>query len=123
MQESGEMYLETILVLSRQKPRVRAIDIAEYRHYSKPSISRALGILKNDGYINVDPDGHITFTEKGQTIAEKIYERHVVLSELLKAIGVSEETAVDDACRVEHDLSDETFDAIKACARKMGVIS
>ena len=113
LQESGEMYLETILILSEKKSYVRSIDIAEYMDYSKPSVSRAMGILKNGGYISVDDKGHISLTKSGKEIAEKIYERHTFLSTFLMKIGVSEETAIADACKIEHDISDETFNAIK----------
>ena len=114
MQESGEMYLETILVLSRTRPNVRAIDVVEHMGYSKPSVSRALSILKGDGCISVDEEGHISLSDKGLAIAEKIYERHVVLSRALISLGVDEETALADACKIEHDISDSTFEAIKA---------
>ena len=113
MQESGEMYLETILVLSREKDAVRAIDVGQRMGYSKPSVSRALGRLKADGYLLVDGGGYLRLTEKGSAIAEKIYERHHVLSELLTRIGVSPETAAEDACRIEHVISDESFAAVK----------
>ena len=113
MQESGEMYLETILVLSEKKANVRSIDIADYRNFSKPSVSRAVGKLKSENYINVDKDGFITLTKSGLAIANKIYERHQVLSKLLIDLGVSEQTAIDDACKIEHDISDETFNIIK----------
>lgn len=113
MRESAEMYLETILILEGEKDVVRAIDVAEHMNYSKPSVSRALGKLKSDGCILVDENGHISFLPKGRAIAEKIYERHVVLSGLLMSLGVDEKTALDDACRVEHVISDESFEAIK----------
>ena len=113
LQESGEMYLETILILSRRNQFVRSIDISEHMGFSKPSVSRAVGILKTGGYISVDGGGHITLTESGREIAEKIYERHTVLSEMLKKIGVSAETAAADACKIEHVISSGTFDAIK----------
>ena len=113
LQESGEMYLETILILSRKNASVRSIDVAEYMNYSKPSVSRAMGILKGAEYITVDKNGGIKLTEKGLALAEKIYERHTVLSELLMRLGVDEETAVKDACKIEHDLSDSTFETIK----------
>ena len=113
MQETGEMYLETILVLSEKKANVRSIDIADYRNFSKPSVSRAVGKLKSENYINVDKDGYITLTKAGLEIANKIYERHQVLSKLLIDLGVSEQTAIDDACKIEHDISDETFNIIK----------
>ena len=111
--ESGEMYLEAILVLSRKNGFVRSIDVSEYLGYSKPSVSRAVGILKNGNYIVVDKDGSLSLTESGKEIAEKIFERHTVLSRLLIRLGVSEETATSDACKLEHAISDESFEAIK----------
>ena len=117
--ESGEMYLEAILVLSRQNGFVRSIDVSEYLGYSKPSVSRAMGILRNGAYICVDKDGAITLTETGLEIAEKIYERHTVLSRLLMRLGVSEETATADACKLEHAVSDESFEAIKRWAANL----
>ena len=111
--ESGEMYLEAILVLSRKNGFVRSIDVSEYLGYSKPSVSRAVGILKKGNYIVVDKDGSLTLTESGRAIAEKIFERHTVLSQLLILLGVSEETATADACKLEHAISDESFEAIK----------
>ena len=116
VQESGEMYLEAILVLSRKNGFVRSIDISEYLGYSKPSVSRAMGILRSGEYICMEKDGSITLTETGREIAEKIYERHTVLSNLLMRLGVSEETAVADACKLEHAVSDESFEAIKRLA-------
>ena len=113
IQESGEMYLETILVLSKKRGVVRSIDIAEHLGYSKPSVSRAVGLLKNGGFITVANDGAIDLTEEGFEIANKIYERHTVISSLLMRIGVDEETAAEDACRVEHHISDATFEALK----------
>ena len=113
IQESGEMYLETILILSNQKANVRSIDVANYMNYSKPSISRGIGILKDDGYVTVDDGGFLNLTESGRAIAEKIYERHRVLAAFFESIGISEETASADACRIEHVISDETFSAIK----------
>ena len=118
MLESGEMYLETIHVLSQQMACVRSIDIVNHMGYSKPSVSRAMGILKNDGYILIAPDGGITLTDSGKAVAMKIYERHLVLTNLLMSLGVDEQTATDDACRIEHYLSDKTFDAIKAHYKK-----
>ena len=114
--ESGEMYLETILVLSRRQSAVRSIDVAEEMNFSKPSVSRAMGKLKSGGFITIAADGHITLTDKGAAVAEKIYERHTVLTRLLMALGVDEKNAVADACKMEHDLSDETFATIKAHA-------
>ena len=111
--ESGEMYLEAILVLSKKNGFVRSIDVSEYLGYSKPSVSRAVGILKNGNYIVMDKDGSLSLTESGRAIAEKIFERHTVLSRLLVMLGVSEETATADACKLEHAISDESFEAIK----------
>ncbi len=111
--ESGEMYLETILILSQRGGNVRSIDVARYMNYSKPSVSRAMGRLKEQGYIFIDPEGYITLTESGSAIAEKIYERHRVLASLLTRLGVDEKIAAEDACKIEHDISDETFAAIK----------
>ena len=111
--ESGEMYLEAILVLSKQNGFVRSIDVSEYLGYSKPSVSRALGILRSGEYIVVDKDGAITLTDSGRAIAEKIFERHTVLTKMLLKLGVSEETAAADACKMEHAVSDESFQAIK----------
>lgn len=111
--ESGEMYLETIHVLRKKHGTVRSIDISEYMGYSKPSVSRAVRLLKNGGYITVDADGYIALTDTGHAVAEKIYERHMVLSRLLVSLGVSEQTAAEDACKLEHAISDESFFAIK----------
>lgn len=112
--ESGEMYLETIHVLSLTSGNVRAIDIGEYMGFSKPSVSRAVGILIKGGYITRDEDGSIKLTKSGEKIAKRIYERHTVLTKLLISIGVDEKTASEDACRVEHYISDKTFNAIKS---------
>ena len=112
LQESGEMYIETIYVLSK-KDVVRSLDVAEYMGFSKPSVSRAVGLLKQGGYLLMDKDGYLTLTDAGLEVAHKIYERHTVLSNLLIRLGVSEEVAVEDACKLEHDISDETFAAIK----------
>ena len=113
LQESGEMYLETIYVLSQQSNYVRSIDVSEYMGYSKPSVSRAVGILRKGGYLEDNADGFLVLTEEGRKIAEKTYERHRLLTELFMRLGVSEKTASEDACKIEHDLSDETFAAIK----------
>ncbi len=113
IKESGEMYLETILVLSKQKNLLRSIDIVEEMGFSKPSVSRAVSKLKELRYIIVDNKGYIALTETGRQIAEKIYERHQLLTAFFKYIGVSDEVAEEDACRIEHILSDETFEAIK----------
>ena len=120
LHESAEMYLETIYVLSQQKNAVRSIDVAEYMGYSKPSISRAMGLLKNGGYISVSAEGFLNLTEKGETVAKKIFERHTVLTKVLTAMGVDEETASDDACKIEHVISDATFDAIKKYYNGLG---
>lgn len=113
MLESGEMYLETIYILSNKSQTVRGIDIGEYMGYSKPSVSRAVGLLKKDGMIETDKNGYIVLTTQGRKRAEKIYERHTVLTRFLKNLGVTEQTATEDACRIEHYLSEETFEAIK----------
>ncbi|MBR5783130.1 MAG: metal-dependent transcriptional regulator [Clostridia bacterium] len=116
--ESGEMYLETIWVLSRKQPRVRSVDISEYMGFSKPSISRAIGLLKKGGFITVSPDGNICLTDIGYEIAEKIYERHTALTALLIKLGVDADTAAADACKMEHDISDTTLGAIKRFIEK-----
>ena len=111
--ESGEMYLESIHVLLQKNGSVRSIDVSEHMGYSKPSVSRAVGLLKKGGYIVVDEDGYITLTESGENVAMKIYERHTVLSKMLISLGVDPETAAEDACRLEHAISDKSFEAIK----------
>lgn len=113
IQESGEMYLETIYILSGEKSAVRSIDICDRMGYSKPSVSRAVGILRREGFIEIDSGGHITLTDKGRERAEKTYERHRVLSDAFMSLGVSESVAVEDACKIEHVISDETFAAVK----------
>ena len=117
--ESGEMYLEAILVLTRKNGYVRSIDVSEYLGYSKPSVSRAMGILRQGEYIVVESDGAITLTESGRSIAEKIYERHTLLTDLLIRMGVTPETAAADACKLEHAISDESFQAIKRFAAEL----
>ena len=119
IQESGEMYLETIHVLYQEKGHVRSIDISEHMGYSKPSVSRAVGLLKNGGYITVDKDGYITLTDSGMAVAQKIYERHTVLAQLLCSLGVHPDTAAEDACKLEHAISDESFLAIKEHLQKL----
>ena len=114
LQESGEMYLETILILSQKNKFVRSLDVAEYMGFSKPSISRAMSLLKEGGLIVMDKEGLITLTPAGHDIAAKIYERHTLLTEFLTRLGVDGQTAVADACKIEHDISDESFEAIKA---------
>ena len=113
IQESGEMYLETILILSQRGKGVRAVDVGEYMGFSKPSVSRAMGLLKNAGYVRLDENGFLVLTELGREVAGKTYERHQVLSAFFTDIGVDPETAVQDACKIEHDISDETFAALK----------
>ena len=113
LHESAEMYLETIYSLSKVNSTVRSIDVAEALGYSRPSVSRAVGLLKNDGYLTMDKDGFLTLTEKGTEAAEKIYERHTILTAALMALGVDKETAAEDACKIEHDISDRSFEAIK----------
>lgn len=117
--ESGEMYLETILVLSKTLNEVHAVDISAEMGISKPSVSRALGRLKDENCLIIDASGRIAFTEKGRSIAEKIYERHQVLTQMLVSLGVNESAAAEDACKIEHDLSDETFEKIKEHFAKM----
>ncbi len=112
LQESGEMYLESVYILSQKGPFVRSIDVAEYMGFSKPSVSRGVGILKRNGYLNVDKDGYLTLTEAGLERAQKIYERHTVIRDMLIRLGVDEETASQDACRIEHIISDASFQAI-----------
>ena len=118
MQESGEMYLETIYVLSQQSQHVRGVDVGEYMGYSKPSVSRAVGLLKKGGFVRIDDFGYIKLTETGEEKAKRIYERHVVFTKLLMNLGVDEKTAADDACRIEHYISDTSFEAIKAHMKK-----
>ena len=113
LQESGEMYLETILVLSQRTGFVRAIDIGEEMGYSKPSVSRAMGLLKKGGYVITNEEGCLSLTETGRELASKIYERHTVLTDLLVRLGVDRETAAEDACRMEHVISDQSFQAIR----------
>ena len=122
LQESGEMYLETILVLKNRKGAVRSIDVANEMGYSKPSISRAVSHLREGGYLDMDEDGYLTLTSSGLEVASKIYDRHNVLSRMLMYLGVDEKTAVEDACRMEHVISDTSFDIIKEHLRKDGVI-
>lgn len=117
LQESGEMYLETVYVLSKNGV-VRSLDVAEYMGFSKPSVSRAVGLLKQGGYLLMDKDGYLTLTESGLDVAKKIYERHALLSKFLVRLGVDEKTATEDACKMEHDISDESFSAIKEHVRR-----
>lgn len=112
IKESGEMYLETIYVLSEKGP-VRAIDVGEYMGYSKPSVSRAMGLLKSGGYVVADKDGYLTLTDVGEEVAKKIFERHTLITDFLIRLGVDKETASEDACRIEHHISDASIEAIK----------
>ena len=118
LQESGEMYIESIYVLNKRMGNVRSIDVCEHLGYSKPSVSRAMSLLKKGGFVEADKNGYLTLTGAGREIAEKMYQRHTVLSEFLISLGVSEETAVDDACKIEHHISDESFNAIKKHLQK-----
>lgn len=113
LHESGQMYLEAIYVLLQKSDKVRAIDVGAYLGYSKPSVSRAVGILKNGGFISVDNEGYITLCDCGLALAEQMYDRHTVLTQALVSLGVSEKTAAEDACRIEHVISDESFAAVK----------
>ncbi|MBQ3528692.1 MAG: metal-dependent transcriptional regulator [Clostridia bacterium] len=113
IQESGEMYLETILILSKKNQFVRSVDVGEYMGYSKPSVSRAIGLLKNGGYVVSDHDGYLFLTEEGRELAEKIYNRHNLLTKFLISLGVSNDTASEDACKMEHVISDESISAIE----------
>lgn len=118
LQESGEMYPETIYILSQKSSSVRSIDVGDYMGFSKPSVSRAVGILKKGGYVVMDKDGYLSLTDSGLEVAKKIYERHTTLTDFLVRLGVDKNTAVEDACKMEHDISDETFEALKRHANK-----
>lgn len=118
LQESGEMYLETILILSEHLEHVRSLDVAAHMGFSKPSVSRAVSLLKEAGYVSMDSSGYLTLTDVGLSIAQKIYERHNLLSKLFMDIGVDKETALEDACKIEHYISDVTFEKIKEYAAK-----
>ena len=120
LQESGEMYLETVYILTKKSESVRSIDICEYMGYSKPSDSRAVGLLKDGGYITVDGKGYITLTEEGTAVALKMFERHTMLTNFLVRLGVDEKTASEDACKIEHHISEESFNAIKRHATQFG---
>ena len=115
---SGEDYLEAVLVLQKEKGMVRSVDLARHMGFSKPSISHAVGVLKNGGFLTVDEDGYLHLTEDGREVAEKIYERHQFFTEQLVAVGVGRETAERDACRIEHANSEETFKELKASVEK-----
>ena len=120
LHESAEMYLETIYRLSMEQHCVRSIDVAESLNYSRASVSRAVGLLKKDGYLEMDEDGFLNLTKLGKSTAEKIYERHMILTAALKALGVDEESAAEDACRIEHVISDKSLAAIKAHMKQYG---
>ncbi len=120
LQESGEMYLETIYVLSQRSAFVRSVDVGDYMGYSKPSVSRAMSVLKKQGLVETDDNGYLKLTASGETIAKNIYERHTVLTEMFMKLGVDEKTAVEDACRIEHYISDTTFEAVKKHMREFG---
>ena len=122
LQESGEMYLETILILSRTSSKVRSIDICDYMGFSKPSVSHAVGLLKNGDLIRVEKDGGIVLTEEGRDIAEKTYERHTLLTQLFIELGVDPRIAAEDACKIEHDISDATFEALKSHIEKKDIL-
>jgi len=118
LQESGEMYLESIFVLSKKSNFVRSLDVAEYMGYSKPSVSRAVNLLKQGEYLTVGKDGSLVLTELGLDIAQKVYERHIILTDYLVSLGVDMETASEDACKIEHVISDDSFEAIKNSIKK-----
>ena len=113
LQESGEMYLETILILSKSGKDVRSVDVSEYMGFSKPSVSRAIGLLKSGGYVTMDKGGHLELTEEGRAVAKNIYEKHTLLAQFLMTLGVDEATATEDACKMEHVISDTSFKALK----------
>jgi len=116
LMESGQMYLETIYVLTKNSSSVRAIDVGEHMGFSKPSVSRALGLLKKGGFVEVDANGFLSLTDEGKSVAEKIYERHTIMTKILIYLGVDKDIAAEDACRLEHDISDQSFEAIKKFA-------
>lgn len=118
LQESGEMYLETILILTENNPHVRSIDVCEHMGFSKPSVSRAIGLLKSGGYVEVDKDGYLSLTQSGMDVACKMYDRHKILTDFLVGLGVDEDVATQDACKIEHHISDESFNAIKKSLEK-----
>ena len=120
LQESGEMYLETIYLLEKERGSVRAIDVSERMNFSKPSVSRAVSVLKDGGYLTVDKTGALVLTDEGRKTAERTYERHTVLAELFRSLGVPEDVATEDACKIEHYISDTTFAALKEHRRKFG---
>ena len=113
LQESGEMYLESIYVLSKERANIRSIDVVEYMSFSKPSVSRAINLLKSGGYLSVNADGYISLTDVGEEIAKEIYERHTTITAFLTSLGVPPDIAAADACKIEHVISKESFEAIK----------
>ncbi len=117
--EAVENYLETILILSKQQPDVHAIDICSYLGYSRPTVSIVLKKMKDDGLVLVDENNHITLTEEGRSVAEHIYDRHTVISEFFMLLGVGRDTAAEDACKIEHDISDETFECLRKHCKKL----
>lgn len=119
LQESGEMYLETILILSKKNGRVRAIDVCEYMGFSKPSVSHAIALLKSGGYVTADSDGYLLLTDDGVEVASKIYERHNLITDFLVMLGVDRATATEDACKIEHDISEASFKAIRKHAESL----
>lgn len=121
MRQSGEMYLETILTLSREGQPVHAVDVAKRMGFSKPSVSRAVGILRDGGFLTIDADGHLHLTPRGRDIAQRMMERHTLLTEVLVSLGVDRETAAQDACRIEHDISEASMEAIKRRAAETGI--
>lgn len=123
LQESGEMYLETIYILTKKNHDVRSLDVAEYMNFSKPSVSRAVGLLKQGEYITVDQEGYLHLTAMGEEIAAKMYERHMLLTEFLIRLGVDREIASADACKIEHDISDKSFEAIKRHVNEKKAVS
>ena len=123
LHESGEMYLETIYILTKKNHDVRSLDVTEYMNFSKPSVSRAVGLLKQGEYITVDQEGYLHLTAMGEEIAAKIYERHMLLTEFLIRLGVDRETASADACKIEHDISDKSFEAIKRHVNEKKAVS
>lgn len=123
LQESGEMYLETIYILTKKNHDVRSLDVAEYMNFSKPSVSRAVGLLKQGEYITVDQEGYLHLTAMGEEIAAKMYERHMLLTEFLIRLDVDRETASADACKIEHDISDKSFEAIKRHVNEKKAVS
>lgn len=121
--ESGEMYLETIYILSKEKKAVHSVDVGEYMGFSKPSVSRAVSLLKSGGFVFMEKNGALSLSETGVKIAEKIYERHTLISSFLIMLGVDEKQAYEDACKIEHDISDESFSALKRHVRKCGIVT